>query len=103
MLPGWGRAYHLVFGVIALIAGVLNYFQLDDAHFFRLFTNQSTLTSGAVLVLGALVFTRQRSPPWWDIVRGTAVMMMLITGIVYAALLDGLYNPFDGSHRWESS
>jgi hypothetical protein len=85
------------------VAVLRNYVQLDDPYFWRFFTNQSSLIAGIVLVLGGLFFVRRHAPLWWDIVRGTAVLMMLITGIVYAVLLGGLYNPFDGSHRWESS
>jgi hypothetical protein len=103
MLPGWIRVYRLAFGIIALVAVFRNSIQLDEVHFWRFFTNQSSLIAGTVLILGGLVFTRRQAPPGWDIARGTAVLMMLITGIVYAALLGGLYNPFDGSHRWESS
>lgn len=103
MLPGWLRFFRLAFGVLAIVAVVTNYTQLDEPHFWHFFTNQSSLISGVVLVLGATVFTRRRPPLAWDIARGTAVMMMLLTGIVYAALLDGIYNPFDGSHRWASS
>jgi hypothetical protein len=103
MLPRWIRLYRLAFGVLAIFAVLKNYVDLDEAHFWRLFTNQSSLISGIVLVLGAVVFTRRSSPLYWDVVRGTAVMMMLTTGIVYAVLLDGLYNPFDGSHLWPSS
>lgn len=103
MLPGWIRLYRLAFGALAIFAVFKNYFDLDEARFWRLFTNQSSLISGIVLMLGALVFTRRRSPLFWDVMRGTAVMMMLTTGIVYAVLLDGIYNPFDGSHLWPSS
>ena len=103
MLPGWIRFFRLVFGMLALVAVFKNYVDLDEDHFWHFFTNQSSLLAGVVLVLGATVFTRRRSPLAWDITRGTAVMMMLTTGIVYAVLLDGVYNPFDGSHRWPSS
>jgi hypothetical protein len=103
MLPGWIRVYRLVFGVTALVAVFRNYVQLDDPYFWRFFTNQSSLIAGVVLIFGSAFFARRHAPLWWDIVRGTAVLMMLITGIVYATLLDGIYNPLDGSHRWESS
>lgn len=103
MLPGWIRFFRLAFGMLALAAVITNYVDLDEKHFWHFFTNQSSLLAGIVLVLGATVFTRRRSPLAWDITRGTAVMMMLTTGVVYAALLDGVYNPFDGSHRWPSS
>jgi hypothetical protein len=103
MLPGWIRLFRLIFGTLALVAVVKNYIDLDDPYFWHFFTNQSNVLAGVVLVLGGITFTRRRSPAWWDNVRGTAVLMMLVTGIVYALLLDGLYNPFDGSHRWAST
>lgn len=103
MLPLWIRLFRFGFGVLAIVAVFRNFILLDDPYFWRFFTNQSGVIAGSVLVLGGLVFPRRRSPLWWDIIRGTAVLMMLITGIVYAALLGGLYNPLDGSHRWESS
>jgi hypothetical protein len=89
--------------MLALVAVFTNYVDLDEEHFWHFFTNQSSLLAGIVLVLGGTVFTHRHSPLAWDIMRGTAVMMMLTTGVVYAVLLDGVYNPFDGSHRWPSS
>jgi hypothetical protein len=103
MLPGWIRFFRLTFGILAIISVFKNYIDLAEPHFWHFFTNQSSFVSGVVLLLGATLFSRQRSPLAWDIVRGTAVMMMLMTGIVYAALLGGLYNPFNGEHPWPSS
>lgn len=103
MLPGWIRFFRLAFGMLALVAVFKNYVDLDEEHFWHFFTNQSSLLAGVVLVLGATVFTGRRSPLGWDIVRGTAAMMMMTTGVVYAVLLDGVYNPLDGSHAWTSS
>lgn len=103
VLQGWIRLYRLAFGMLALIAVSKNYVDLDETHFWHFFTNQSSLLSGIVLILGATLFARHRSPLAWDVIRGTAAMMMLLTGVVYAVLLDGVYNPFDGSHRWPSS
>lgn len=103
MLPWWIRLFRFGFGLLAIVAVFKNFVDLDDPNFWRFFTNQSNFLAGVVLILGAVVFARRRSPLWWDVVRGTAVLMMLITGVVYALLLDGVYNPFDGSHRWASS
>lgn len=103
MLPRWIFLARLVFGALAVVAVGKNYVDLDEAHFWHFFTNQSSLLAGIVLLLGATVFTRHRSPLAWDIVRGTSVMMMLTTGVVYAALLEGLYNPLNGEHPWTSS
>jgi hypothetical protein len=103
MLPGWIRTYRLAFGILALAAVFRNYVVFDEWFFWRLFTNQSSLIAGIVLILGAVVFPHRRPPIAWDIIRGTAVMMMLTTGVVYAALLGGLYNPFSDAHPWSSS
>lgn len=103
MLPAWIRFYRLAFGILAVISVFKNFLDLEEPYFWHFFTNQSSLFSGIVLLLGATVLARRRSPLAWDIVRGTAVMMMLMTGIVYAALLGGLYNPFNGEHPWPSS
>ena len=104
MLPIWIRLYRLVFGIIALTAVTWSYFDSDDPYFWRFFTNQSGLLAGLVLVFGAVVWAKFRNPQWWDVARGIAVISMLLTGVVYAALLDGLYNPFTTTeHTWAAS
>jgi hypothetical protein len=104
MLPFWIRACRLVFGITALVAIAYNLRNLDEPRFWSFFTNQSNLLAGIVLVLGALVFGRLRNPAWWDVVRGVALISLLVTGIVYAVLLGGVYNPFTTSeHTWASS
>ncbi|MCA9833895.1 MAG: Pr6Pr family membrane protein [Thermomicrobiales bacterium] len=104
MLPTWIRAYRLIFGLLALVAVWWNWQEFDDPRFTSFFTHQSSALAGVVLLLGALIYARVQNPPWWDVIRGIAVIAMLVTGIVYALLLDGLYNPFTGSdHTWASS
>lgn len=104
MLPSWIRAYRLLFGFIALYAIVWNIREKDDQYFWNFFTNQSSLIAGTVLVLGAFFFARLDNPEWWDVMRGVAVISMLVTGSVYALLLGGVYNPFTTTeHTWASS
>lgn len=104
MLPAWIRSYRLLFGALALYAIAWNMVEKDDQYFWNFFTNQSSLLSGVVLILGAVFFARIGNPEWWDVIRGIAVISMLVTGIVYAVLLDGLYNPFTTTeHTWASS
>lgn len=104
MLPSWIRSYRLLLGTFVLYAIFWNMREKHDQYFWNFFTNQSGLISGVVLVLGALFFNRRTNPEWWDIVRGTAVISMLVTGVVYATLLGGLYNPFTTTeHTWASS
>lgn len=104
MLPIWIRAYRLIFGLLAFSAIYYNLTELDDPKFWNFFTNQSNLIAGVVLVLGATVFAKHHNPAWWDVIRGVAVISMLVTGIVFATLLGGVYNPFTTSeHTWASS
>lgn len=104
MLPSWIRVCRFIFGLLAFSAALYNLITLDDPYFWRFFTNQSSVLAGTVLVLGALFFSRVKNPAWWDVIRGIAVISMLVTGIVYAVLLDGLYNPFTTTeHTWASS
>ena len=104
MLPSWIRSYRLLLGVFALWAIFWNMREKNDQYFWNFFTNQSGLIAGVVLVLGAFFFAKNTNPEWWDIMRGIAVISMLVTGIVYALLLGGLYNPFTTTeHTWASS
>lgn len=104
MLPAWIRAYRLLFGIVALYAIFWNHHEKNDPYFWNFFTNESSLLCGVVLILGATVFAKAANPAWWDAVRGIALISMLVTGVVYAVLLDGLYNPFTTTqHTWASS
>lgn len=104
MLPPWIRAYRLIFGLMGLVAVFYNIAHYDDANLWTHFTYESNLIAGVVLILGATILARFRSPAWWDIIRGVAFISLLLTGIVYATLLGGLYNPFTTTdHTWASS
>lgn len=104
MLPSWIRAYRLIFGLTALYAIYYNLTHLDDPYFWNFFTNQSNLLAGIVLILGSLVYARHLNPAWWDVIRGVAVISLMVTGIVYAVLLEGVYNPLStDDHTWASS
>lgn len=55
---------------------------------FSYFTVQSNLIAAAVFILAALAIMRQKPfGDWFRYLRGGAVLYMLITGIVYALLL----------------
>jgi len=103
MVPAWVRIYRLVFGLIALYAVYNNYREFDDPHFWDFFTNQSNILAGVVLLLGSVVLIRRDHGLLWDLVRGSAVISMLVTGLVYGLLVGSFYNPFDGSVIWSSS
>ncbi len=101
-LPVWIRFYRIVIGALALY-GVYDkrQDQLWSTHFYDFFTNQLGIVAGVILILGGTVLTRRQPPLWWDYVRGSGVMAALLTGVVFATLLNGLYNPFtDTSHFW---
>ncbi len=55
---------------------------------FSYFTVESNLIAAAVFVLAAIAITRKKPfGDWFRYVRGGAVLYMLVTGIVYATLL----------------
>ena len=60
----------------------------DTTNYFSYFTILSNLFAAGVLLAGALRRGGQR-PMTFELLRGAAVMYMLTTGIVYAALLSG--------------
>lgn len=104
MLPLWIRAYRLIFGLTVLFAIYYNLTELNDPKFWSMFTNQSNLISGVVLIVGSTIFPKHHNPAWWNVIRGVAVISILVTGIVYATLLGGIYNPFTTEeHTWASS
>jgi hypothetical protein len=103
-LPQWVRIYRVVLGALALWAVYQNRLdQPDDEHFYQFFTNQSNIIAGIVLILGGTLFAGRRPPLPWEYLRGAAVMTMVTTGVVYALLLGGLYNPFGPAHPWMDS
>lgn len=106
-LPAWVRAYRLCFGALAIWAVIQDFIdqgrhkpEFVPANFWSLFTNQSNLIAGTVLIIGALLPATIAYSHGWDMMRGSAVMFMTTTGVVYATLLGGLFNPLDGSHSW---
>lgn len=109
-VPGWVRAYRILFGAVAIWAVVWDFIDQDrhkagfvPANFWSLFTNQSNLIAGAVLVLGAVLPVLIVRSHGWEMVRGAAVMFMVTTGVVYATLLGGLFNPFADDQTWMNS
>lgn len=104
MLPGWIRFYRFIFGAIGVAAIIHNRFTYaDDPHFWETFTIQSNIVAAIVLLLGATVFAQRNPPIVWDVIRGSAVIMMLVTGIVFATLVGSFYNPLQTTELWSSS
>lgn len=59
---------------------------------FSYFTVQSNLIAAVTLLIGAYtLLTRTRLGRWFSLLRGAAVLYMLVTGLVYALLLQ--HNP----------
>lgn len=104
-LPFWVRIYRVAFGLLALYA----VYEKREAssystHFWEFFTNQSGVVAGVVLLLGGTAFARREPPLWWEYVRGSGIVVAVLTGLVFALLLDGLYNPFTTSPRfWQDT
>lgn len=53
---------------------------------FSMFTIQSNLVFGLVLIISALR-RREQLPRWWDHLRGALAFYLVMTGIVYALLV----------------
>lgn len=90
------RAARLVLGLLGFGTVIVNMFivaglpeGLHLGNYLSFFTNQANLFAGAVLVVGGVV-PADRLPPWWDGLRGAAVVYLLVTLIVFAVLLEGL-------------
>lgn len=81
------------FGLLTLVAiAVQLVIQVQTrnsvANFFSYFTNLSNLFIAVVLLLGAVMLFNRREPaPRDDLVRGAAVLGMVIVGVVFSVLL----------------
>lgn len=109
-IPARVRLYRMFFGILALIAIVEDYrFNLIvdpefvSINFLSFFTIESNFFAGIVLLLGAFLPDTRQTSRMWDVVRGAAMLYMVTTGVVYALLLGGLFNPFSGERPWTSS
>lgn len=80
---GAGTVLVNIFIVAALPEG------LDLAEYLSFFTNEANLFGGAVLIVSALR-RRDQLPVWWDDLRGAAALYLVVTGVIFAVLLEGL-------------
>lgn len=104
-LPIWIRLYRVAFGALALWA-VYDKRQASpfSTHFWDFFTNQSGVVVGVVLLLGGAAFAQREPPLWWEYLRGAGIVVAVLTGVVFAVLLDGLYNPITTTPRfWQDT
>lgn len=86
-------AYRAVFGLLVLAAigtqlvDLSSRGVLDPLHYFSYFTIDSNLLAAAVFLI--LAIRRGERLPWFENVRGLAVICMTITGVVFSVLLSG--------------
>lgn len=104
-LPAWIRLYRIIFGGLAIYA-VYDKRQerAADEHFYQFFANQSGIIAAIILLLGGTMLAQRIPPVWWSYIRGAGVMIAILTGLVFAFVLEGLYNPFtDHGHPWSDT
>lgn len=110
VMPIRVRICRLAFGILAIVAVIRDF--IDQLHrttdfvpanFWSLFTNHSNLIAGVVLIGGALLPAHLVFSHRWDMARGGTVMFMTTTGVVYAALLGGIFNPLADDQTWMNS
>lgn len=96
-------ALRVAFGLLALVALTVGYdrdFHTGDGvNFFFYFTDLSNLFGAFVLLVGGIAAVRGR-PGVPDLVRGSAVLYLLITGLVYWTLLANTINA--ETIRWQN-
>jgi hypothetical protein len=81
------RAARLVFGLLAAVTLVIAAGKGGNLpNFFSYFTIESNILGAVVLVVGGLLDPQSER---WSCVRGACTLYLVITGIVYAALLAG--------------
>ncbi len=86
-------ALRLFFGVLALVAigkqfAIHVQLGFNVVNFFSYFTNLSNLFAAIVLIVGAFQLITHRQPSAvTDLIRGMAVVNMMVVGIVFSVLL----------------
>lgn len=89
----WVRVLRLLMGLVALAAVGYNAYNSATGagdssvvQLFSMFTIQSNLVFGVVLIVSA-VRRSEDLPHWWDHLRGALAFYLVMTGIVYALLV----------------
>jgi hypothetical protein len=91
-------SYRLLFAILGLAAVVTQYINnvelLGDAYspvnFFSFFTIESNLLLIAVFFIGSYMAFKKKTHATFELLRGGAMIYMLVTGIIFSLLLTGL-------------
>lgn len=100
------RGSRFILGILGLIAIIvqmthgLRYNGLILSNFFSFFTIQSNILIVAVLVIGAIVSTKQFYSPQFQLVRGAVTTYIMTTGIVYFLFLRGMEAELQTTIPW---
>lgn len=100
------RGSRFILGIMGLIAIIvqmthgLRYNGLILSNFFSFFTIQSNILIVAVLVIGAIVSTKQFYSPQFQLVRGAVTTYIMTTGIVYFLFLRGMEAELQTTIPW---
>ncbi|EGA90545.1 integral membrane protein [Planococcus donghaensis MPA1U2] len=92
-----------IMGLIAIIAQMthgLRYNGLVLSNFFSFFTIQSNILIVGVLLIGAMLSTKQFHSPQFQLVRGAVTTYIMTTGIVYFLFLRGMEAELQTTIPW---
>lgn len=100
-------AYRLFYAALAIVAIAAQYskstghFMFKPANFFSYFTIESNLLAIAAFIAGAwFIAVRKPLPRWFSLFRGATTVYMVLTAIIFAALLRGTSVQNDFSVDW---
>lgn len=83
---GWVRFYRLAFAVLTLIAVAAQLQKSPNIiNFFSFFTIQSNVIGALVLLVAAILVPKGTRN--WALIRGAAVIFLVLTGVIYNTLL----------------
>ena len=101
------RGYRIVFALLVIFAigyQLHHLYEIQErvrlGNFFSYFTIQSNIFASAVFLVAALTSYGERSPRRFDLIRGSAVLYMVTTGIVYELILLGHRDEVNVSVIW---
>lgn len=95
----WVRIYRFVFAMLCLVAVAV---QLGGSpnvlNFFSFFTIQSNIIGAGVLL--ALALTVPKETHNWSLIRGGAVIFLVLTGVIYNTLLVDITEQLQTTIPW---